>query len=102
MELKRYINRGAAEIHWENKKLSHFELIGQLLQSEYNQPVKFAINRMLEKWDGIIIEKNIEQVDSLVPESHSMYKIPANRKRLINKILTLRRQRLEELLHERV
>jgi hypothetical protein len=101
-DLSRYIDKGVAEIHWENKKLSHFELIRQLLHSEYRQTVKRIINRVMEKWDGQGIERIIQAIDRLVPDSHNVYKIPDSRKLLIIKIITLRRRRLEELIHERV
>jgi len=101
-ELSRYIDKGLAEIHWENKKLSHFELIRKLLHSEYNETVKRIINRVLEKWNGPEIERIVQQIDRSVPESHNVYKIPDSRKQLIFKIITLRRQRLEALIHERV
>ncbi len=40
-ELNKYIDRGLAEIHWEGKKVSHFELIENLLDSPlYNETVK--------------------------------------------------------------
>lgn len=101
-DLARYVDKGQAEIHWENKKLSHFELISQLLNSEYNETVTRVINKVIEKWDGPVIERMIQEIDRLVPESHSIYKIPGSRKRLIFKIITLRRQRLEQLVNERV
>ncbi len=99
-ELRRYVNNGKAEIHWGNKKLTHFELLRELLQSEYRASVKESITRILERWNGPGIEKIIHEVDHLVPGSHNSYKIPDNRKRLIVKILTLRLQRLEITLHE--
>ena len=32
-QLNRYISKGSSEIHWNNRKFSHFDLIGQLLNS---------------------------------------------------------------------
>lgn len=101
-ELERYVDKGQAEIHWENKKISHFELIRKLLNSEYNETVKSIINRVLEKWNGSEIEQIIHEIDRKVPDSHNVYKIPDSRKQLIFKIITLRRHRLEELINERV
>jgi hypothetical protein len=101
-DLSRYIDKGQAEIHWENKKISHFDLINQLLGSEYNQTVKEIINRVIENWNGPLIEQIIQEIDRSVPESHNVYKIPDSRKQLIFKIITLRRNRLEKLIHERV
>ncbi len=31
--LSSYIDKGTSEIHWNNKKINHYELIGNLLQS---------------------------------------------------------------------
>lgn len=103
-ELIRYINKGTAEIHWENKdkKINHFELIHCLSQSGYKEIIKSTINRMIRSWDQFKAEQMINEVDKEVPESHKMYKIPDNRKRLIIKIITLRLNRLEILMHERV
>jgi len=102
-ELNRYIDKGFSEIHWEGRKINHFELVGNLLESTlYNEIVKTIINRVLEKWDGPKIEQIVKEIDRLVPESHSIYKIPDSRKLLIFKIITLRRNRLATLIHERI
>jgi len=102
-DIYKYIDKGLSEIHWEGKKVSHFELIGKLLESTlYNEIVKTIINRVLEKWDGPKIEQIVKEIDRLVPESHSIYKIPDSRKLLIFKIITLRRNRLATLIHERI
>jgi hypothetical protein len=68
----------------------------------YSETVKAIINRVLEKWNGPEIEKIIQEIDSLVPGSHIVYKIPDSRKQLIFKIITLRLHRLDALIHERV
>lgn len=101
-ELAKYIDNGQSEIYWENKKLSHFELIRKLLDSGYRAKVKSIIRRVLEKWNSPAIKQLIEEIDISVPKSHEIYKIPDNRKRLIAKILTLRHQRLEAIIHEGV
>lgn len=97
-ELTRYIEKGKAEIHWNNEKVDHFTLVYQLLQTEYGNYVRQTIRRMLQRWNTAAIEQMIQQTDLLVPESHIMYKIPEERKRLIAKILHLRRNRLEQLI----
>jgi len=33
-ELEKYVDKGLAEIHWENKKVNHFELLRNLLKEE--------------------------------------------------------------------
>lgn len=102
-ELNKYIDRGLAEIHWEGKKINHFALVKNLLQSPvYNETVKRIIKRVLENWDNREIERLVREVDQKVPKSHEQYKIPESRKELILKLLTLRSKRLEELMHEGV
>lgn len=101
-ELGKYIDRGKSEIHWENKKVSHFDLIRLLYQTECKQPLEQIIRRVIERWDRAAIEKILENVDTLVPDSHIFYKIPANRKRLITKIILLRRDRLAQLINDGV
>lgn len=97
--INRYISKGQSEIHWEGNKLTHFDLITNLL----NMPVfqlktKTVINRIIEKWNGTDIAIIIKEVDLRVPESHQIYKIPDSRKQLILKLITLRYERLKELI----
>lgn len=101
--INRYIDKGQSEIHWEGKKLNHFELIKNLLNMPlYSETVTTVIKRVLEKWNGTDIAKIIEEIDAQVPESHNIYKIPESRKQLILKLITLRHQRLNEQIHERI
>ncbi len=99
-ELKKYIERGPSEIHWNGEKISHFELIQNLLDSKYKKVVKGIWTRISEKWNNEEIENRIRKIDELVPESHKGYKIPEPRKELIINLIKLRKDRLEELLHE--
>jgi hypothetical protein len=101
-ELNRYIDRGTSEIHGNNKKVSHFELIGHLLQSKYQETVKSVIEDLNEKFDSLKFTEMITGIDKEVPESLFKYKIPDNRKRLIIKMITLRLEKLKGLLYEGV
>ena len=101
-ELLRYIDRGLAEIHWKNEKLTHFMLVQQLLDSEYGEVVIKIINRINQFWDGTRIESLLETIDGPVPETHAEYRLPKDRKALIVQILSLRRKRLVDLLHARI
>lgn len=101
-ELNRYIEKGTSEIHWENKKCSHFELILNLLQSKYKETVKEITKRAIEKFDPALLSQLISNIDSNVPERLEKYKIPVYRKQLIIKIITLRLEKLRELIHEGV
>jgi hypothetical protein len=101
-ELKSYIAKGTSEIHWENKKLSHFQLIRNLLNSRHKENITKIIERVIRKFDSSKIEQFIEKIDIEVPETHAGYRIPASRKRLIYKIITLRFEILRDLINERV
>lgn len=101
--INRYVEKGQSEIHWEGKKLTHFNLIENLLAMPlYQLRTKAVINRIIEKWNGTDIASIVEVIDAEVPESHNMYKIPQSRKQLILKLITLRYKRLKELVHERI
>lgn len=97
--LFQYIDRGLAEIHWNNEKLTHFALIRQLLDSKYEETVTKVINRVNLRWNGLKIASLLESVDAEVPETHAQYRLPKARKELIFRIISLRRQRLVNLLH---
>lgn len=101
-QVNRYIDRGVSEIHWEEKKLNHFELIKHLFTTQYSQKTKDIINTVLAKWDGPEIARLVEEIDRDVPESHYQYKIPKSRKQLIIKMITLRCYRLGALIYEGV
>lgn len=101
-ELSRYIERGSSEIHWGNKKINHYDLIGKLLESNYKEKVKETIERLLKKFDGAKFAKMIQVIDREVPDNLSMYKIPDNRKQLIIKMITLRLEKLRALIYEGV
>jgi len=99
-ELKKYISKGTSEIHWENKKLSHFHLIRNLMSTTRKKNLKIIIDRIVQKFDGPKIEQLIKQVDKEVPETHAGYRVPDSRKRLIYKLITLRFEMLKELIDE--
>jgi hypothetical protein len=98
--LKQYVTRGQAEIHWENKKITHFELIRNLLNSPHQESTRKIIDRVIQKFDGTKIEAILHQIDQNIPESHAGYRIPESRKLLIFKIISLRFEMLKALINE--
>lgn len=92
--LNRYIDKGPSEIHWDGKKVNHFDLVQQLLDSKYSETAQQIIKRVINKWDGPKIASLIQTVDDKVPENLSQYRLPKARKQLIIKMITLRLQRL--------
>lgn len=99
--LAKYIDNGSAEMHWEKKKISHFRLIENLLNSPYFEEVKKAAS-FINLWDDKAIGKIINSVDKDLPSDWLYYCIPGQRKALIIKLLTLRSQKLNALIHDRI
>jgi hypothetical protein len=97
-KLMKYINGGSCELHWNGEKLSHFNFIKKLLESSYIKKVKHA-GKFLSGWSDSRTMAIMSDVDVTLPQNLSHYKIPENRKKLIIKLLTLRAQKLNELLH---
>lgn len=100
-DLNRYISKGTSEIHWDNKKVSHFQLIRNLLESKHSKKTRKIIQTCLECFEPAKFDKVIAEIDVNVPENYLKYKIPFNRKQLIIKIITLRLESLRGILHER-
>ena len=99
--LMKYIKNGKAEVHWDKKKVSHFELIGNLLHSSYLEQVLTA-SSFLGSWNDSKVRKLIINIDESVPEAWHSYCIPKLRKELLIKILPLRTQILRRVIHDRV
>ena len=98
-QLRKYVEKGTSEIHWNNQKLSHFELIGELLKSPYREIVIEIGKRVIDAIKKTNIELIIREIDNLVPETHTHYKLPDDRKQLIVDIISLRIRKLQELLN---
>lgn len=96
-QLVRYIDKGPSELHWDEKKISHFDFIQNLLQSSYHEMIKSSLQNLVEKFDNRCIEYILLNIDTSLPEAWSHYRIPENRKRFIIKLVTLRHQKLREI-----
>ncbi len=101
-ELTSYLNRGVSEIHWEQAKLNHFDLITRLHDSAYNETVCKILERVISKFDSQAIENIITHIDDNVPLNLIQYKLNEARKRLILKLVNLRFLRIKSLHDERV
>jgi len=97
--LESYIKKGTSEVHWEGikKKPNHFLLLEKLMP-EYGKTIKAVIGRCIESFDEHIVSQIINNIDAKLPEHLSKYKLPNERKQLMIKILTLRLQKLKELI----
>jgi len=95
--LNAYISKGTSEIRWEGPKLKHFDLIKHIC-NEYPDVVKSTISSVLMNFNEQNIRKIVLSIDKNLPEKLIEHKLPDNRKELIINLITLRIERLKELL----
>lgn len=97
-EIQKYIAKGLAEIHWEAKKINHFELVTKLLQSEGLKEIILAcLKRITEQFDSNKIENIVRNVDKEIIDLENLNFLPKERKELVLKLLTLRLNKLREI-----
>jgi hypothetical protein len=94
----KYVHNGLAEIHWEGQKITHFQLVENLLNSAHHEQVIIA-SKFLEDWNEDKIEQIINGIDSSVSEEWNYLCIPAQRKKLIIKLLSSRTKKLKEIIN---
>lgn len=94
-----YVNKGKSEIHWKgfDGKSKHFELVTLLLEN-YPEETKTYINRVKDKNDSQKIKEIIENIDSNLPNELINFKLSNSRKELMFKLITLRIEKLVDLL----
>ncbi len=95
--LNAYINKGKSEIHWDGKKQKHIDLIQKirtLKEGRINQYIK----NVKQKYSQQTIESIVNNIDSNLPKEYSGQRLPDNRKELIIKLITLRTNKLFEII----
>lgn len=97
-EVETYLKRGASEIHWENEKIGHFELLKNILQSSYEETLIKIIKQIVDRFNGIEFEQIMVNLDKNLPVQFNSVKIPDKRKQLIVNLVNLRAQKLRDLL----
>lgn len=98
-QIEAYIKRGESEIHWENKKVSHFVLLQNLLkEDDFAEMVKTAIKRILDKFSEPALSELINKIDVDLPAQYEALKIPEERKRLILNLVISRVNTLKTLI----
>jgi len=97
-EIQKYIAKGQAEIHWESNKVSHFELVNKLLESEGLKDVVLdSLKRITEQFDPKSVEQIVLNVDIKLFDLGNSNYLPKERKELVLKLLTLRLNKLREI-----
>ena len=98
IDLKLYIEKGAAEIHWEKEKISHFKLIENLLSTDFKTSVLEALKNTIEKFEVEKARAIVNNIDnSLLNNENLDFLLPSQRKEFIIKSLTLRFSKLKEI-----
>jgi hypothetical protein len=97
-ELEAYLNRGQSEIHWEQEKVNHFELLKRISTTTYAANLNPIIKKVIDNYNASALEWVLNTMDVNVPEEFSSVKIPENRKKIIIKLVSLRSQKLRELI----
>lgn len=97
-QLESYVERGKSEIHWNSEKITHFQLLENLLETEeYKKPTLGSISRLIEKFDLNEIKRIIFEVDQVMESSGLGRHLPFERKELILELLALRHQKIREI-----
>ena len=91
--MESYIRKGVSEIHWEGKKINHFELIGEINKIYYDV-VKRIVTRIKSKFNESEFRTCIENIDLKLPSELEENKLPQRRKEFVIKLITLRVQTL--------
>lgn len=95
--LNTYIDKGRSEIHWEGRKINHFELIRKIKQ----QYPDFVVSEIKKVFANVNIENLgfiINNIDNSLPDNLRQYAMPSERKDMIVKIIKLRLSKLKEIL----
>ena len=96
--INKYLDKGMAEIHWDGKKINHFHLLQKILEDqEFRTMLLESMDRILRNFNEKKIRYLIESVDNPLKEAGLPFTLPASRKELMIKLLTLRKGRIEDL-----
>jgi hypothetical protein len=99
--IRAYINKGNCRVYWEGngKRICHFQMIESIKnERNHRETVEAEIKRLRVKYNQQQIDKVIDNIDKNLPDSLIKHKLPANRKELIKKIVTLRYEKLQEIV----
>ncbi|UCS92151.1 hypothetical protein KZP23_15735 [Echinicola marina] len=96
--LNKYIDKGKSEIHWEGKKVNHFELVTSILEDEELKPMVLkSLEEMVKRFDKKKIEQIVNNIDQELVKMGNPKILPTDRKEMIIKLLILRFRKLEAI-----
>ncbi len=97
-QLESYVDRGKAEIHWDGEKISHFQLLENLLGTqEFKKSTLESISKVINKFDSSEIRQIVFEVDQVMESSGLGRHLPSDRKELIWELLALRHQKIRDI-----
>lgn len=97
-QMQAYVDRGKAEIHWYGKKISHFELIKNLVETlAYKEMVISALSKVVLKFDETKFQNIIFSIDDPLDKIGLGRHLPEKRKKMIIELLLLRYHKLRDL-----
>ena len=71
-ELENYINKGMAELHWENLKISHFDLIEKIKLTKFNASLQNA-SQFLNNWESVNLNLIFDNITDSLPNDWKHY-----------------------------
>lgn len=97
-EINKYIMNGKSEIHWYEKKISHFELVENILASDYRDVATSIFEKVKNNFSLSKIENIVMNIDKLVQNSSfSGYSMSEVRKNFVIKLIDLRYRKLLDI-----
>lgn len=98
-KLLKYINRGKAEIRWNDTQISHYELISKLYnEGGYDTMIDPYIRQMVALYDETAFRAILNSVDQGLGSTFANYMLPPERKDFIAQLVTKRIQLLKTIV----
>lgn len=96
--LNAFIKRGRSEVRWNvGSKPKHFDFLHDIYQ-EYPVVFKKVIEKIKSNFDKEKLKQLIDNIDVNLPLELKRFSLPNNRKLLMHKLVTLRIEKLFELI----
>jgi hypothetical protein len=95
---KAFIKRGRSEVRWNvGSKPKHFDFLNDI-SKEYPEIFKKVLEKVKSNFDKEKLRQLIDNIDVNLPLELKRFSLPDNRKLLMHKLITLRIEKLFELI----
>jgi hypothetical protein len=96
--IEKYVEDGMSEIHWNQNKVSHFELLQNALTVEpMKKHILVSLQKVINNFNKTEIEKIVRNIDEPLIKSNNPNFFPKERKELVLELLNLRLSKLREI-----